>query len=99
MGLFVNRGGERLDISRRVSGLYLHNSWCAAQVVVESDTPHGVDEGIVEGSPLGSFVVKRSMLDVYKRQGLSIAQANLTLGDHSHTHKVLHSKSFIKFFR
>ncbi len=30
---------------------------------------------------------------------VSIAQANLTLRDHSHTHKVLHSKSFIKFFR
>ena len=62
MGLFVHCGGERLDISRRVGGLYLHNPWCAAQVVVESDAPHGVDEGIVEGSPLGSFVVKRSML-------------------------------------
>ena len=54
MGLFVHRGGERLDISRRVGGLYLHNPWCAAQVVVESDAPHGVDEGIVEGSPWGA---------------------------------------------
>ena len=32
-------------------------------------------------------------------RGLSIAQANLTLRDHSHTHKVLHSKRFLKFFR